>query len=108
MLYVAINHNGSGQTSLYEGRLIVVVTTEGNDQLTTLSITVVMLCFIPHAEMQQESHTAIDVVAIVLPIVIVLSCWVCVCAVTCTYSLGKGAHVRYVVIVVNCLHILVT
>ena len=35
---VTINHNGSGLTSFYNGRLIVVITTEGNDQLTTLSL----------------------------------------------------------------------
>ena len=29
---VTINHNGSGLTSIYKGRLIVVITTEGNDQ----------------------------------------------------------------------------
>ena len=30
--YVTINHNGSGLTSIYIGRLIQVITTEGNDQ----------------------------------------------------------------------------
>ena len=33
---VTINHNGSGLTSIYKGRLVEVIT-EGNDQLTTLS-----------------------------------------------------------------------
>ena len=34
--YVAINHNdANGLTSIYEGRLIEVITTEGNDQLYT-------------------------------------------------------------------------
>ena len=31
---VTINHNGSGQTSIYKGRYIEVLTTEGNDQQT--------------------------------------------------------------------------
>ena len=29
---VTINHNGSGLTSIYKGRLIGVITTKGNDQ----------------------------------------------------------------------------
>ena len=36
--YVTINHNGSGLTLIYKGRLVVVIT-KGNDQLTTLSFT---------------------------------------------------------------------
>ena len=35
---ITINHNdANGLTSNYKGRLIEVITTEGNDQLTTLS-----------------------------------------------------------------------
>ena len=47
--HITIDHNGSGLTSIYKGRLIEVITTEGNDQLTTSSFTVVMLCSTPHA-----------------------------------------------------------
>ena len=46
--YVTINHNGSGLTSIYKGRLIEVITTEGiNDQPHTIFSYIVLLCFIP-------------------------------------------------------------
>ena len=56
--YVTINHNGSGLASIYEGRLIEVITTEGiaNDQLYIFSYNYssdIIFCFIHHVEIHQ-------------------------------------------------------
>ena len=55
--YVTINHNdANGLTSIYKGRLIKVITTKGNDQLTTLSLQ--LYCFAPlHMQKFSRSQT---------------------------------------------------
>ena len=51
--YVTINHNGSGLTLIYKGRLIIL---KGNDQLTNC-FTVILFCSILHTQKFSRSQT---------------------------------------------------
>ena len=42
--HVTINHNGSGLTSIYKGRYIVVITTEGNNNQLTSFFSNILFC----------------------------------------------------------------
>ena len=48
--HVTINHNGSGLTSIYEGPVIVVITTEGIKikYFSDIYSSDLIVCFIPH------------------------------------------------------------
>ena len=60
--YVTINHNGSGLTSIYKGRLVVVITTEGNDKLTTMCCHCCnVLLHIYHMQKCSRSQTVVPV-----------------------------------------------
>ena len=95
---VTIIHNdANGLSSIYKGRLIGVFTTEGNDQLTTLSFTVILFCSILHTEIQLESNSAGGVVTFIIAFSIGFLSFLClgcilVCGATCIiYSPCKEA-----------------
>lgn len=95
--YVTINHNDSGLTSTYKGRLIVVITTEGiyNNQLTTFSL-IIIYCFIPHVAIQQGSSNdvIIAILSVFVPITILL---LITCPILCCFfCIEARINIRYV------------